>query len=199
MREQDPAIDLPVISVFGSHAPAPGSQDYETARLLGRLLAEAGYGVATGGYAGIMSGASQGASEAGGVVIGVTCGQIESNRGIKPNPWVEVRVPFESLQDRLQYLVRNNDGIVVLPGGIGTLSEFALAWSYMQVGEMTVRPLVTLGEMWRATVTTFSRKEYGTADYLHLVYGASSAEDAVRYIRAYEAPDSPGAPGPKAS
>jgi predicted Rossmann-fold nucleotide-binding protein len=146
-----------------------------------------------------MSGASQGASEAGGVVIGVTCGQIESNRGIKPNPWVEVRVPFESLQDRLQYLVRNNDGIVVLPGGIGTLSEFALAWSYMQVGEMTVRPLVTLGEMWRATVTTFSRKEYGTADYLHLVYGASSAEDAVRYIRAYEAPDSPGAPGPKAS
>jgi len=185
MTNMDQEIDRPVIAVFGSHAPAPGSQDYQTARRLGQLLAEAGFGVATGGYAGIMSGASQGASEAGGLVIGVTSSQIESSRAAKTNRWVELRVPFVSLQDRLLYLVRNNDGIVVLPGGIGTLSEFALAWSFMQVRELPIRPLVLLGDMWAKTLAAFVRQEYGATNFLHLLHVTNSVEDAVDYIRTF--------------
>jgi uncharacterized protein (TIGR00730 family) len=187
MTNKEPtAVDRPVIAVFGSHAPAPGSQDYETARHLGRLLAEAGFGVATGGYSGTMSGASQGAAEAGGLVIGVTSSQVESSRATRLNRWVERHVPFESLQDRLLYLVRHNDGIVVLPGGIGTLSEFALAWSYMQVGEMTIRPLVLLGEIWAETLAAFVREEYGASNFLHLLHKTNSVEDAVDYIRNFK-------------
>lgn len=185
MTEIVAATSRQLIAVFGSHAPAPGSYDYETARMLGRLLVEAGYGVATGGYGGTMSGTSQGAAEAGGLVVGVTSSQVESSRATKLNRWVEVHVPFESLQDRLVYLVRNNEGIVVLPGGIGTLSEFALAWSFMQVGEMTARPLVLLGDMWSATMAAFVRNEYGASNFLHLLYQASSPADAVRYIRSF--------------
>jgi uncharacterized protein (TIGR00730 family) len=180
------AIDRPIISVFGSHSPAPGSQDYETARALGRKLAEAGFGVATGGYAGVMSGASQGASEAGGLVIGVTSAKVEETRYATLNRWVEVHVPFQSLEDRLMYLVRNNDGMVVLPGGIGTLSEFALAWSFMQVGELPIRPLVLLGEMWSATLDAFVRTEYSATSFLDLLYAAKSVDDAVQYIRRYK-------------
>lgn len=183
MKDDDKEIDGPVISVFGSHAPEPGSDDYETARRLGHLLARAGYAVATGGYGGTMSGASQGASEAGGLVIGVTSTQIESSRAVRTNRWVEIQVPFDSLADRLLYLVRNNDGMVVLPGGIGTLSEFALAWSFIQVGEMTRRPLVLLGEMWPDTMAVFARETYGATDFLHLLYMASSVEDVVEYFR----------------
>jgi uncharacterized protein (TIGR00730 family) len=186
MTNSDPVIDRPVIAVFGSHSPAPGSHDYETARRLGQLLATAGYGVATGGYEGIMSGASQGASEAGGLVIGVTSTQIESSRGTRLNRWVQHRVPFQSLQDRLLHLVRNNDGMVVLPGGIGTLSEFALAWSFMQVGEIPLRPLVLLGDIWAETLAAFVRGEYGAADFLHLLHKTNSVEDAVDYIRSFE-------------
>lgn len=173
----------PVIAVFGSHAPAPGSADYETACRLGRLLAEAGFAVATGGYSGTMSAASQGASEAGGLVIGASSVQIEATRGTVLNRWVNRHVPFESLQDRLVYLVRNNDGMVVLPGGIGTLSEFALAWSFMQAGEMSRRPLILLGDMWSETIEAFVRHEYGATNFLDLLYVADSAEDAVRYLR----------------
>jgi uncharacterized protein (TIGR00730 family) len=182
MSDTKPAIERPVISVFGSHSPAPGSHDYETARAIGRLLAEAGYGVATGGYGGTMSGVSQGASEAGGLVIGVTSAQVESSRATKLNRWVEVHVPFASLTDRLLYLVRNNDGMVVLPGGIGTLSEFALAWSFMQVGEMAIRPLVLMGDLWVRTMAAFFTGDYGASNFRHLLHITNSLEDAVDHI-----------------
>src|SRR5512134_1709123 len=94
-----------VISVFGSSAPRPGSADYEAARTLGRLLARAGFVVQTGGYSGIMAGASQGAAEAGGHVIGVTCAQIERFRPIPANQWVTEEIKKRTLRERLFYLV----------------------------------------------------------------------------------------------
>jgi uncharacterized protein (TIGR00725 family) len=95
-----------VISVFGSHAPRPGSRDYETARELGGLLGSFGFAVATGGYEGTMSAVSQGASEANGHVIGVTCAQVERNRGAVLNSWVKEEIKYESLSERVQHLVR---------------------------------------------------------------------------------------------
>lgn len=187
MTSKDATIQGMIVSVFGSHSPAPGNTDYETARRVGRLLAEAGFGVATGGYGGVMSGASQGASEAGGLVIGVSSAQVEATRATTLNPWVQIHVPFDTLQDRLVYLVKNNAAMVVLPGGIGTLSEFALAWSYMQVGEMSRRPLVLLGEMWKQTMEAFAREQYVAKDHVELVYQARSVEDAVNHIVAANA------------
>jgi hypothetical protein len=52
-----------VVAVFGGHAPAPGSADYEMARELGRRLAEAGFIVMSGGYGGTMEAVSRGARE----------------------------------------------------------------------------------------------------------------------------------------
>ncbi len=110
-----------VISVFGSSAPIPGSQPYEIAREVGRLLAQAGFTVATGGYAGTMTAVSRGASEAGGHVIGVGSSRIETFRGMGVNSWVKEVVMFDNLTDRLLHLVTHNDGMIALPGGIGTL------------------------------------------------------------------------------
>ncbi len=137
-----------IISVFGSSTPQPGEPAFEQARQVGRLLAEAGYAVATGGYSGTMTAVSQGASEAGGYVIGVTAAQIEGFRQLGPNKWVKKEIKYESLRERLMHLVMQNDGMITLPGGIGTLSEMTLAWSLLQVEEMEQRPLVLLGGIW---------------------------------------------------
>jgi hypothetical protein len=61
-----------VITVFGSSRPAEGHGEYAEAVELGRVLAEAGFAVCTGGYAGVMEGVSRGAREAGGRVLAVT-------------------------------------------------------------------------------------------------------------------------------
>lgn len=173
----------PVISVFGSSSPQPDSETYLEARQLGFYLAEAGFSVATGGYGGTMAAVSQGASEAGGRVIGVTSSHMESWRPTPPNEWVMEEVRLKTQRERLFHLVMNNDGMIALPGGIGTLSEVALAWSLMQTGEIASRPLVLLGPIWRETIRVYSQVDYIRPRDMDLLYLATSAETAVGYIR----------------
>jgi uncharacterized protein (TIGR00730 family) len=171
-----------IISVFGSSSPRPGDAAYEDARTVGRLLAQAGYGVATGGYGGTMTAVSQGAAEAGGHVIGVASVRIETYRGASVNKWVKQVHKYESLSDRLLHLVTRNNGMIVLPGGIGTLSEMALAWSFLQVGEIEKRPLVLLGDMWRQAIRNYYLPEYVPEMHMDLLHFADSPEAAVAYV-----------------
>jgi uncharacterized protein (TIGR00725 family) len=140
--------------------------------------------VATGGYTGVMEGASRGAAEAGGHVIGVTCGMIETWKGLRANAWVHEVKRFETLRERLNHLVEFCDAAIALPGGIGTLSEVALTWSLLQTGEIKAKPLVVVGRVWTETLAAFLRESGG---YLHpgdeqLVRMAENVEDAVRLL-----------------
>ena len=173
----------PVISVFGSSAPQPDSEPYEEARRLGLALAEAGFAVATGGYGGVMAAVSRGAAEARGRVIGVTSSHMEQWRPTPPNEWVSEEIRHSSQRERLLHLVTQNDGMIALPGGIGTLSEVALAWSLLQTGEISTRPLVLLGPTWRETIRVYSQAEYIRPRDIDLLYLATSAETAVAYVR----------------
>lgn len=149
-----------IVSVFGAHTPERGSPDYATARDLGFRLGEAGFTVATGGYEGTMAAVSEGAYAAGGKAIGVTSKRIEQKRGTRVNSWVTEVIVYESLQERLLHLVTKNDAMVVLPGGVGTLTELALSWNLMQVSEVPPKPLLLLGPMWHEVMSTFIRPEF---------------------------------------
>ena len=168
-----------VIAVFGSHAPQPGSADYGVAREVGQRLAETGFAVATGGYGGTMAAVSQGAADAGGHVIGVTSRQVEKSRPVKLNRWVKEEIQYRTLVERVVHLVNNNEGMIVLPGGIGTLSEMALAWSLMQVQEINRRPLILLGQMWSDTIDIFAYPEYVAKDHLALIHYAGTPAEAI--------------------
>lgn len=174
--------DRQVIAVFGSSAPVKGDQIYTLAYQVGQQLAEAGFAVATGGYVGTMTAVSEGASDAGGHVIGVVSDQIERFRPIGPNQWIEEEIRYDSLRDRLLHLVRENMGMIVLPGGIGTLSEFSLAWSFLQTGEIDSRPLVLLGDMWPQTIEPFIAAGYVRPKHTELLFFADTVETAVRFI-----------------
>lgn len=154
----------PIVSVFGGSAPEPDSPAYQEAYLVGKLLAEAGYTVATGGYSGVMEAASRGAAEAGGHVIGVTTDALNQweEKAAKPNRWVKEEIKFPTLRERLFHLVAFCDAAVSLRGGIGTLSEVALTWSLIQVGEIKRKPLILLSEEWDAVLRQF----YGSGEYI---------------------------------
>jgi uncharacterized protein (TIGR00730 family) len=173
-----------IVSVFGGARPRPGQPAYSEAQALGEALARSGWTVATGGYAGVMEAVSRGACEAGGHVIGVTCTRIEEWRGLRANPWVREETRFDSLRERLNYLVEFCDAAIALPGGIGTLSEVALTWSLLQTGEIQAKPLIVVGKVWSETISAFIA--HG-ADYIHpgddrLIRIAESTEDAVRVL-----------------
>ncbi|MFQ5577835.1 MAG: LOG family protein [Anaerolineae bacterium] len=175
---------MPIISVYGSSAPAPDSADYEQARALGRLLAEAGFTVQTGGYGGVMEGASRGASEAGGHVIGVTCAQIETFRPLPPNRWVAEEIKYNTLNRRVMHLVKQCDGAIVMPGGIGTLSELALSWSLAQVGDISPRPIIAVGAVWARTLNAFITPDYIRPEHAALIQPAKTPTEALALLTA---------------
>ena len=174
-----------IISVFGSSAPQPGSAAFAEAKQVGKLLAAAGFAVATGGYSGTMTAVSQGACEADGHVIGVTCNQIEQFRPLGPNEWVKEEIRYETLRERLLHLVTQSQGMIVLPGGIGTLSEMTLAWSFLQVGEVPPQPLVLLGSLWQQTIQAFYTPDYVRERDMNLLLFADTPETAVAHIINY--------------
>jgi uncharacterized protein (TIGR00730 family) len=169
----------PIISVFGSSAPEPGSADYEAARDLGQRLAQAGFTVQSGGYVGVMEGVSRGANEAGGHVIGVTCDQIEEFRPGKVSPWVKEEIRHPTVAERVVYLVDHCDAIIVMPGGIGTLSELALAWSFAQAGEMKSKPIIPVGGLWQRTLAAFVDQAYIRPEHVALLEPVRTPSEAV--------------------
>jgi uncharacterized protein (TIGR00730 family) len=143
------------VTVFGGSLPRLGEPAYEEALELGRLLGAAGYRVLTGGYIGTMEAISRGTSETGGHVIGVTCDEIEVWRPVRPNPWVKEERRYPTLRERLYALIDDCDAAIALPGGVGTLAEIAVIWSQMQVLAIRQRPLILVGEGWRAMMDEF--------------------------------------------
>lgn len=143
---------MPTIAIYGSATPRPSDPIYEETRLLGALLAQEGFTVMTGGYNGLMSAASQGAYEAGGHVIGVTCIPLERDRGSRVNPWVKEVVACNSLHERIFELVRLADAFVVMPGGLGTLNELVYTSEMMRAGDAPRRPIICYGTFWQNIV-----------------------------------------------
>jgi uncharacterized protein (TIGR00730 family) len=148
------------ITVFGGAQPKEDSAAYEEARELGKLLAEHGHAVLTGGYMGTMEAVSRGASDAGGHVIGVTCTDIEDWRKSKPNQWVKEERRKKTLTERLIGLIEGCDIAIALPGGAGTLAEISLMWNLMIVESLPQRPLILIGSGWQSTFDQFFKEFY---------------------------------------
>ena len=133
------------IAVFGSYRPKPGEPEYETAREVGRLVAETGWTVLNGGYAGVMEASARGAREGNGRVIGVTLEQFSR----EANNFTDETVCTSSLWERLRTLIDRADGFIAAPGATGTLAEVAMVWELMAKRMMPAKPLALLGGFWR--------------------------------------------------
>jgi len=176
----------PVVAVYGSATPKPGQADYEAARRLGMLLAQAGYVVMTGGYGGTMEAVSRGAAEVGGHTIGVTCAEIERYRPLGPNPWVREVVPTATLLDRLRTLTERSMAAVALPGGVGTLLEITLSWNLLVIGAIPPRPLILVGKNWQSTFEGLfaTHRKYIPQHARHLLTFASNVKMAAAMLNA---------------
>lgn len=165
----------------------PTSPDYQAAEAVGEALAQAGYTVMTGGYAGIMEAASKGANLAGGHVIGVTTEQI---RNVRPesraNSWVKEEIAYPRLNERLHHLIEHADGYVVMPGGVGTLNELVLAWEYMRVKELPLRPLICYGDLWQRTLQAFIDDRYVPLHHQQMITYAANPQAVIAVLNRKE-------------
>jgi uncharacterized protein (TIGR00725 family) len=122
---------VPYVAVVGSGVAT--DELYEKACEVGRLIAERGATVVCGGLSGVMEAAARGATEAGGMAIGIL--PDEDRR--RQNGYLTYSVATGVGQARNLAVVCSGDVVIAVGGEYGTLSEIGLA---RKVG----RPVVVL-------------------------------------------------------
>src|SRR5258706_2283173 len=167
-----------IVTIFGGSKCREGDEEYAQALRVGALLADSGFTICTGGYAGVMEAASRGAHERGGRVIGVTMNQFKS----EPNRYLTEKVPSEHFYERLQRLITQSVGYIALRGGMGTVTEISLVWNKMQTHVLDPRPLVLLGDCWPPVVREWQRQLAVSDTDVEILRFAASAEEAVEII-----------------
>jgi len=135
-------LRLPIVGVIGS-----GSDPHShLAEPLGRLLADEGVHLLTGGGGGVMTSVSRAFAskpQRRGMIIGILPGSVHddhySARPGYPNEWIELPIfthlPLSgitgtSAMSRNHINILSSHVIITLPGGAGTLSELRLAHQY---------------------------------------------------------------------
>jgi len=186
----------PTICVFGSARTHRGSQEYEQAENIARLLVGRGYAVMTGGGPGAMEAANKGAVEAGGTSVGLGI-ELPFETGL--NEWVDLGINFRYFFARKTMFLKYSQGFIVLPGGFGTLDELFEALTLVQTEKVTNFPIVLFGTaFWgplvdwiKNTLVTQGTVSSSDVDLFHLT---DDPEDAVRWATAYR-PDASAGPG----
>src|SRR3954469_15887876 len=137
--------ELPsAVSVFGSARTGRDHPDYASGEAIGAALARAGLAVITGGGPGCMEAVNKGASQAGGVSVGLG---IELPFEQTMNDWVDIGIQFRYFFARKTMFVKYAQAFVVLPGGFGTLDELFEALTLVQTRKVTMFPVV----LWRSS------------------------------------------------
>lgn len=133
------AIKVNCISIFGSARSKPDSPEYKSAETLAATLVREGFGIITGGGPGVMEAANKGASEAGGVSVGLHI-KLPYEQGC--NPYVKIRCNFRYFFIRKFMFVKYARAYVVMPGGMGTIDELSEAFVLGQTGRAKPMPII---------------------------------------------------------
>ena len=151
--------ELPrAVSVFGSARTPRDHPHYAAGVQIGAALAQAGYAVITGGGPGAMEAANRGASEAGGLSVGLG---IELPFEQDLNEWVDVGIAFRYFFVRKTMFVKYAEAFVILPGGFGTLDELFEALTLVQTRKVTRFPVILFGTAYWSGLVDWIRGTMG--------------------------------------
>jgi uncharacterized protein (TIGR00730 family) len=149
----------PAVSVFGSASIRENNPVYDLGRQVGRLLAENGFAVITGGGPGAMEAANRGAMEAGGKSVGLS---IQLPREQASNPYTNVKLNFRYFFVRKVMFVKYAMAYVILPGGFGTMDELFEAMTLIQTHRIKPFPVIMLGkDYWKDLVSWIKKTMLG--------------------------------------
>ena len=180
------------VTIFGSSRLTRESKQYDEVRLLARELAVMGCRIITGGGAGLMQAANEGAVEA-------NPGMMERSIGLNihlpteqvTNAFVGRVYEHRTFFSRLQHFVLRSNAFIAVSGGIGTLLEIMMIWQLLQVGHLYKTPLILVGPMWGGLIdwalASMIEGEEMLADPqdMDIPCCVNEAEDAVEIIRGH--------------
>ncbi len=140
------------VCIFGSYKDLSQETKQDIIRL-GRIFAQNGITVMSGGFGGTMEDISRGAKSAKGKTIGVTCYIWGKDRYIKANEFIDEEIVADSLLERIDIMLKEADAFVVLPGGTGTLLELSAILEHINKGLIESKPIIVWGEFWKPVLS----------------------------------------------
>jgi len=178
----------PCVSIFGSARTKPDDKYYKQAVEMGKLCAENGYGVITGGGPGIMEAAHVGAAGAGGKAIGLN---IQLPMEQHPNKYQNLQLDFHYFFVRKVMFLRWCSAVVVCPGGFGTLDEAFEMLTLIQTEKTQKIPLIFMGkDFWQGMMEWIEQKmlienQYISQEDPNLIKMTDDPNEAVAIINEF--------------
>ncbi|WP_339704920.1 TIGR00730 family Rossman fold protein [uncultured Kriegella sp.] len=179
----------PCVSIFGSARTKEGNEYYELAVNIAKSIAEAGYGIITGGGPGVMEAGNKGAHLAGGTSVGLN---IDLPFEQHDNPYIDgdKSLDFDYFFVRKVMFVKYSQGFVVMPGGFGTLDELFEAITLIQTNKIEKFPIILVGsEFWKGLFdwikNTMLEAGNVSAHDLDLIKIVDTADEVVEIIDSF--------------
>ncbi len=132
----------PSVSIFGSARTPEDDPYFKQAEDIARLLSDSGFAVVSGGGPGIMEAANRGAYAGKSPSVGLNIKLPNEQSG---NPYQDISLTFRHFFARKVMFVKYASAYVVLPGGFGTLDEFAEILTLVQTGKTRRIPILLVG------------------------------------------------------
>jgi uncharacterized protein (TIGR00730 family) len=177
----------PCISIFGSARTKEDSHYYRLGTQTANLLAQEGFGIISGGGPGIMEAANLGAKLAGMPSVGLNI-DLPHEQGYNPYIDQDKLFDFRYFFVRKVIFLKYAQGIVLLPGGFGTMDEMFETITLVQTRKIDQIPIVMMGSEywgglldWIKNVMYEKEKNIGPGD-LDLIQLIDKPEDVVNYI-----------------
>ena len=179
------------VTVFGSARTPVEHPLYALAREMGSVLAKSDMMVITGGGAGIMAAAHEGAGLAHSLGFNITLPfEQRANPTINGTPNV---LAFHFFFTRKLFFTKEADALVMCPGGFGTLDEVLEVLTLMQTGKTPLVPVVLLdvpgGSFWQGALDFIHNQleahQYILPNDLKLMRLVHSAEEALTEINQF--------------
>ena len=167
---------------------------FESARRLGRLLAERDMTLVYGGASvGLMGALADAVLDAGGKVVGVIPYALQVREVAHPG-LTDLHV-VSSMHERKALMAELADGFVALPGGIGTLDEFFEAWTWAVLG-VHRKPCAFLDvngfyASLLAFIDQLVAQRFLREEHRSLVFVETDPEALLTRLSEYQAPDLP--------
>lgn len=179
-------INKDIISIFGSHATAPGSADYihceETAFRLGKQS----YAILTGGGPGIMQAANAGAMRAKTVSIGFKAKLLKREQNVGGKLFTH-EYSFKFLFARRFNLAIKSKVLIFYPGGYGTFNELFEYLTLIQTQMTDPVPIIFVNKKYWSGLFSWIKKETLTRgfvgkNYLKNFYFADTTKEVVDIV-----------------
>jgi len=179
-------IDRPAVAVFGSARIGPAAPEYAMAREAGRILAETGFAVVTGGGPGIMEAANRGCREGGGLSAGFNI-DLPHEQG--SNAYLDIAYTFQDFFARKTMFVKAAEGFIVFPGGFGTMDELFDSLTLIQNRKIDHFPVaLAVRAHWEPLMRWISARLLGggliSPSDVSLISVVDRPEDAVAHVLA---------------